>query len=355
MLIVFPIVLIAVYARFRMSKGQFACPLARVAAIGLASLAPIVGGCAGVERPHGERIFVAAHGSGGQIAECREAMTEAYGSATCLARFAVEEMRAPVEAASEFRFSHPRIARFVDRYKSQQRASLGSALQRSRRYVARMSNVLRREGVPAELAYLPLIESDFRPHAVSRAGAVGPWQFIASTGRRYGLRIDRYVDERRDPLLSTRAAAKYLKALHAEFGDWHLSLAAYNTGEHAIAQLVARRPSVSFWELSERGLLYAETADFVPKFLAALQIAQSPEAHGFDTATTEPLLYDTVKVSRSLSLATVARFAGTSTRTITELNPALHRGVVPPRGYAVRVPPGTKAAVEAACSGLVRL
>ena len=271
------------------------------------------------------------------------------------ARAADEEARAAAKTRSEFEFSHPRIATFVSRFESKGRGSIGTALQRSRRYVARMSIVLRREGVPAELAYLPLIESSFRPQAVSRAGAVGPWQLIASTGRRYGLRIDRYVDERRDPVRSTRAAARYLKDLHGIFGDWHLSLAAYNTGEHAIAQLLARRPALSFWEMREHGLLYAETADFVPKFLAVVQIAQSPEAHGFDTLTTAPLRYETVNVNRAFSLATVARLTGTSTSAIEELNPALHRGVVPPRGYTVRVPLGTRAAVEAACAGLTSL
>lgn len=184
---------------------------------------------------------------------------------------------------AEFHFIHPRVTRFVARFQSDGRDSLGTALSRSQRYVHDIATILREEGLPRELAYLPLIESAFRPHAVSGAGAVGLWQLLASTGRHYGLRIDHHVDERRDPVKSTRAAAKYLKDLHATFGDWHLSLAAYNSGEHAIARLLTRRPSVTFWELRQSGHLYAETADFVPKFLAAVQIAESPEAHGFDT------------------------------------------------------------------------
>ena len=188
----------------------------------------------------------------------------------------------------EFHFIHPRVTRFVARFESDGRGSLGTALSRSHRYVHDISTILCEEGLPPELAYLPLIESAFRPHAVSRAGAVGLWQLLASTGRHYGLRIDRYVDERRDPVKSTRAAAKYLKDLHATFGDWHLSLAAYNSGEHAILRLLVRRPSVTFWELRQSGHLHAETADFVPKFLAAVQIAESPEAHGFDAVTEQP-------------------------------------------------------------------
>ena len=188
---------------------------------------------------------------------------------------------------AEFHFIHPRVMRFVARFESDGRDSLRTALSRSQHYVHDISTIMREEGLPLELAYLPLIESAFRPQAVSRAGAVGLWQLVASTARHYGLRIDRAVDERRDPVKSTRAAAKYLKDLHATFGDWHLSLAAYNSGEHAIARLLARGPSVTFWELRQSGRLHAETADFVPKFLAAVEIAESPAAHGFDAVTEE--------------------------------------------------------------------
>ena len=185
--------------------------------------------------------------------------------------------------AVEFHFTHPRVTLFVARFESNGRGSLASALLRSRQYVPRISAILLEDGLPPELAYLPLIESGFQPQAISRAGAVGLWQLLASTGRHYGLRIDRHIDERRDPIKSTRAAARYLKDLHEAFGDWHLALAAYNSGEHALSRLLARSPSVSFWELRMSGHLHAETADFVPKFLAAVQIAESPEAHGFNT------------------------------------------------------------------------
>ncbi|MGH3055955.1 MAG: lytic transglycosylase domain-containing protein [Gaiellaceae bacterium] len=191
----------------------------------------------------------------------------------------------------EFHFSHPRVTRFVARFQSDGRNSFGTALWRSQRYVRAISTILHEEGLPRELAYLPLIESAFRPHVVSRGGAVGLWQLIASTGRHYGLRIDRYVDERRDPVKSTRAAARYLKDLHATFGDWHLSLAAYNSGEHAIARWLTSS-GVTFWQLRQSGHLHAETADFVPKFLAAVQIAEFPEAHGFDAVTNEPFRDD---------------------------------------------------------------
>jgi membrane-bound lytic murein transglycosylase D len=248
----------------------------------------------------------------------------------------------------QFDFSHPRVDDFVSRFQTNLRGFYTRALSRSGRYVSQMSSILQKKGVPQELAYLPLIESGFSVHAVSRAGAVGPWQLIPGTGRRYGLRIDRYVDERRDPVKSTHAAGQYLKELHAMFGDWHLSLAAYNTGEQNIVRILERRRIESFWEMSERGYLYQETSDFVPQFLAALQIAAAPQAYGFETSSEPPLKYEIVKVNRSLALSTIAKLSGTSTEEIKELNPALHRGVIPPSGYAIRVPQGTKETLDVA-------
>ena len=206
--------------------------------------------------------------------------------------------------------------------------------------------------MPQELAYLPLIESGFRTQAVSRAGAVGPWQFIRTTGQRYGLRIDQYVDERRDPVKSTHAAARYLKDLYDMFGNWHLSLAAYNTGEGHINRILGRGVADDFWQMSDRGYLYQETENYVPQFLAALHIAEEPQAYGFDPPDEAPVHYDLVTINKPLSLATVAQLSGTSTDTIKELNPALHRGIVPPQGYAVRLPKGTKGTFEVALANL---
>ncbi len=253
---------------------------------------------------------------------------------------------------AEFDFSHPRVDDFVTRFQTDLRASFASALSRSGRYVPRMSSILEKEGVPQELAYLPLIESGFRTQAVSRAGAVGPWQFIRRTGQRYGLRIDSYVDERRDPVKSTHAAARYLKDLYAMFGDWHLSLAAYNTGEGNISRILGKGYADDFWQMSDRGYLYHETENYVPQFLAALHIAEEPQAYGFDPSEEAPVHYDLVTINKPLALSTVAQLSGTSTDTIKELNPALHRGVVPPQGYAVRLPKGTKGTFEVALANL---
>jgi len=256
-------------------------------------------------------------------------------------------------APDEFNFSHPRVDDFVTRFTTDLRGFYSNALERSGRYVPRMSSILQKEGVPQELAYLPLIESGFRTHAVSRAGAVGPWQLIPGTGRRYGLRIDRYVDERRDPVKSTQAAARYLKDLYAMFGDWHLSLAAYNTGEGNISRILEAGRAGDFWEMSDRGYLYQETEDFVPEFLAALHIAEQPEAYGFPAPDHERPHYDLVTVKRPLALTTVAKLSGASLEEIKDLNPALQRGMVPPTGYAVRLPKGSKEQFEVALASYV--
>ncbi len=252
------------------------------------------------------------------------------------------------------RFDHPRVNDFVSKFQTELRGFYGRALERSGRYLPRIESILRKEGVPTELAYLPLIESGFQPHAVSPARAVGLWQFIPDTGRRYGLRIDSFVDERRDPIKSTKAAAQYLKDLYGMFNDWHLSLAAYNTGENRIARLLNTSDAGDFWELSERGYLFRETRDYVPGFLAALQIASHPEAYGFSPPRKESLSYDLVSIADPMPLSTVARWAGTSLEEVKELNPALIRGVVPPGGYTIRVPDGTKPRVERAYASLTQ-
>lgn len=250
------------------------------------------------------------------------------------------------------KFDHPKVSDFVSKYQTDLRNFYGRALERSGRYLPRIESILRKEGLPTELAYLPLIESGFRPHAVSPAKAVGLWQFIPDTGRRYGLRIDRFVDERRDPIKSTRAAARYLKDLYGMFGDWHLSLAAYNTGEGRISRLLSVSDASDFWELSERGYLFRETEDYVPGFLAALQIASHPEAYGFDRPEPQPLEYDLVHIEHVMPLATIAGWTGRPLSLLQELNPALIRSIVPPGGYTVRVPEGTRPMVQQAYARL---
>jgi membrane-bound lytic murein transglycosylase D len=252
------------------------------------------------------------------------------------------------DSEPEFLSSHPRVQDFVDRYQTTLREFMQRALQRGSKYLPRMARVLSEEGVPPELAYLPIVESGFSLHAVSHAGAVGPWQFMRHTGRRYGLRIDGYVDERRDPEMATRAAARYLRDLYELFGDWHLALAGYNTGEGAIQRIQSWKGCGDFWEMSDRGYLSNETSEFVPRVLAAVEVGMAAEEYGFDVPVATPTRFDTIEITRPISLKAVARLSGSDEQTLRELNPALNRGVVPPHGYAVRLPKGTREQFEIA-------
>jgi len=256
----------------------------------------------------------------------------------------------------EFNATHPRVEEFVHIYQTRWRTFFQQAMDRSARYLPQMTAIMRHEGVPTELAYLPFVESGYRTEAVSSAGAVGQWQFIPATGRRYGLRIDRYVDERRDPVKSTRAAARYLKDLYDMFGSWHLSLAAYNTGEGNVARAIERNGGGTYWEMMENNELHPETCDFVPLFLAALHIARNPEEHGIYQPEEAQLRYDLVTIDRPVSLRTVAKMVGASAEEVTDLNPALVRGVTPPdrEGYRVRVPEGTKEVFEFAYARMIQ-
>lgn len=225
-------------------------------------------------------------------------------------------------------------------------------LARSSRYIPMMKNVLREEGLPEDLVYVALIESGFSPQAHSRANAVGYWQFIRSTGKNFGLRIDGYIDERRDPVLSTRAAAAYFKALYNLFGSWHLSLAAYNTGENRVKNRVMRYYTRDFWELARRRALPRETRNYVPKFIAAAMIAKGPETYGFNSISYEvPLAYDAVEATNPISLKALSAKLGVDHEEIKRLNPKFRGDYVP--NYSgdkmmIRVPKGYQAQAIAA-------
>jgi membrane-bound lytic murein transglycosylase D len=206
-----------------------------------------------------------------------------------------------------------------------------------------IKGILRDEGVPEDLAYLVLIESGFNPRARSPRGATGLWQFMRGTGRRYGLRIDRWVDERRDPEKSTHAAARYLRDLHTIFNSWELAIAAYNAGDARISKGLRRRKVESFWELCRYPDLKRENKDFLPKFAAALKIAKDPEGHGYSNIPYEkPWRFSHITISESLDLQTIARLADTTPEEIRELNPQLRRRCTPPGPLEVklRVPEG---------------
>ncbi|PSQ86193.1 MAG: lytic transglycosylase [Bacteroidetes bacterium QS_3_64_15] len=218
-------------------------------------------------------------------------------------------------------------------------------LKRVQVYGPMIDHILAEENVPQELKYLAMIESGLTPDARSWAGAVGMWQFMASTGRRYGLTVNAWVDERRDPEKATRAAAQHLNNLHDEFGDWHLALAAYNCGTNCVRQALRRSDAEtpSYWDIHES--LPRETQGYVPMFIAAARLMENPDA--FDLKAPDPaspLAYDYVPVHGSrLSLSTVSRLADTTRSALESLNPELRRARVPPskERYYLRIPVGS--------------
>ncbi|MGZ3533847.1 MAG: transglycosylase SLT domain-containing protein [Thermodesulfobacteriota bacterium] len=208
-----------------------------------------------------------------------------------------------------------------------------------------MKSVLKEHGLPEDLVYLSLIESGFDPNAYSRAKAVGLWQFIYLTGKRYGLRSNWWVDERRDPEKSTIAAAKYLKDLYEMFACWYLAAAGYNAGEYKIINAIKRYKTEDFWKLSNYRYLKRETKDYVPLMIAATLVAKEPEKYGFiDVEYQEPLRYEKVKVPELTDLSHIAKACETSLEEIKDLNPELRRGVTPPNEteYEIKIPFGKR-------------
>jgi membrane-bound lytic murein transglycosylase D len=237
---------------------------------------------------------------------------------------------------------NPRVRYFISYFSKRQREPFAKALARSGKYFPMMAKVLRDEGLPEDFAYLALVESYFSPHASSRAGALGLWQFVPVTARRYGLRIGTWIDERCDPIKSTRAAAAYLKDLHGAFDRWYLATAAYNAGQGTIEKIVQSSRPKDFASLIEKTKLNEETRNFVPKFVAAVLIAANPQKYGFgDVVQETPAEYEEVEIHGNLRLASLAEMAGTDTEALRELNPALLRTETPPgESYTLRVPTG---------------
>jgi membrane-bound lytic murein transglycosylase D len=218
-------------------------------------------------------------------------------------------------------------------------------LSRSGKYMEMMKEILKGENIPEEIVFIPLIESGFSPYACSPARAVGYWQFIASTARKYGLKINWWMDERRDPVKSTVAAANYFKDLYGMFGSWNLAMAAYNAGEGKILKAINKTNSDDYWLLLDTKYIRRETKDYVPRFIAASLIANSPEEFGFgELEYHPPLNYDEVTIHSPVDLQVAADCAETMIETIKELNPELRRWCTPPdvSEYTIRIPGGKK-------------
>jgi membrane-bound lytic murein transglycosylase D len=246
------------------------------------------------------------------------------------------------------------VARFVRLFEHEQTDRIALYLKRAGRYEGMIREKLRERGMPEDLLYLSMIESGFNPNARSSAQAVGLWQFMAPTARQYGLRVDAYVDERRDPEKATDAALRYLQDLYGQFGSWNLAAAAYNTGGGRVSRIMIeetgseRGQDSDFWRIRSR--LPRDTREYVPLIYAAAVVGKQPERYGLDRVERWlPLATDTISVPGGTSLGVVASAVGVSEQDIRHLNPHLVRGATPPgQVFPVLVPDGREPGFGAA-------
>jgi membrane-bound lytic murein transglycosylase D len=236
------------------------------------------------------------------------------------------------------------VAGYISYFSNRGRGTFERAFARSGRYHDMMVTILKQEGVPQDLIYLAQAESGFHPLAVSRVGARGIWQFMGSRARGYGLQHSMWVDDRQDPEKSTRAAARHLKDLYAQFGDWYLAMAAYNSGPGTVQAAVKRTGYADFWELYRRNVLPKETRNYVPIILAMTIVSKNLSQYGFDDVSMdEPVAYDTVTVNYPVDLRLAAECVDATAVQLQELNPSLLRLTTPREGtFVLHLPSGTK-------------
>jgi len=249
-----------------------------------------------------------------------------------------------------------RVERWMVRFSTLDRLEFEETLSRAGLYSEMIRGKLRARGMPEELVYLAMIESGFHTHARSRVSATGMWQFMDPTARAYGLRIDAYVDERRDPVKATDAALDYLGDLYQQYGSWYLAAAAYNAGPTRVSLAIARHSDGRvgdeslYWEIVDH--LPKETAQYVPKLLAATYLARYAARYDLDVTLADPYVYDLMWAPGGTSLADIGETMGLSANGMRELNPHLIRGVTPPGSvYPLRVPVGQAFQAMAALAG----
>ena len=246
------------------------------------------------------------------------------------------------------------VAGYISYFSGYGRGVFERAYARSGRYHDMIVATLKEQGLPQDLIYLAQAESGFHPLAVSRAGARGIWQFMSSRARGYGLHHNMYVDDRQDPDKSTRAAARHLKELYEQFGDWYLAMAAYNSGPGTVQAAVKRTGYADFWELYRRNVLPRETRNYVPIILAVTIMTKNPSQYGLDDVSMDPpVAYDSVTIDYPVDLRLVAQCVNTTGEALQDLNPSLLRLSTPRTGkFALHLPAGTKDQYETAIAAI---
>ncbi|HEX8283293.1 MAG TPA: transglycosylase SLT domain-containing protein [Pyrinomonadaceae bacterium] len=252
----------------------------------------------------------------------------------------VAKLETEIKNSLDFDFKpHPLVQGYINYYQGRGRGTMETGLRRSGQFVPKAREIFRKVGVPEDIVWLGQVESSWRQQARSWAAASGLWQFIPSTGSRFGLRQTAYVDERNGFEKPTEASARYLKWLHSRYNNWELAMAAYNTGEGNIDRAIARAGVADFWAIYP--YIAQETRNYVPNILAVILIAKNPEKYGFRNVQRMPALaYDTVSVPSATSLHLIASLTDTSADYIRSLNPELRRDMTPPgEPFLLRVPP----------------
>ena len=259
-------------------------------------------------------------------------------------RLSKTELTEEIDKGSDMGVSiNQEVMRFLEYYRGKGKKTFLRYWQRGERFIPLVKRILREEGLPEDLAYLPILESGYWATALSRSRALGYWQFIKSTARLYGLRIDPWVDERMDIEKSTKAAARYLKDLYTRLGSWELAISAYNAGPISIERAIKKTGSRDFWVLAHSHYLKKETKEYVPRFMAILLLVHHPNLYGLSAPDPPPpLTYEVVPVKGMVNLKKLASLSGLRYRTLRRLNPSLKHWVTPPGpAYPLKVPVGT--------------
>ena len=247
-----------------------------------------------------------------------------------------------------------RVERHIRYFQTSKHDHFDQWLIRLNHYKPLVEKIFAQFQLPGDLIFLSLVESGFNPKAYSRARAAGPWQFMKATGKMYGLRVDDYVDERRDPIKSTVAAARYLRDLYDLFGTWPLAMAAYNAGERKIQRALRKAKAETFWEIAQTKFIRRETREYVPRFMAVAIIAKHPDQYGFEEAPADIHQFEEVVVSRPLPLRAIAAATDIPYAELHRLNPELRRDITPPDdpAYHLKIPVGRRATVEQALASI---